>query len=234
MVQFERSLVWFRRDLRVSDHAALHHALRSSRAVYCVFVFDTAILRDLPRRDRRLEFIRASVAELDAGLRSRGGMLITRHGDAGKEIPALARRLAVEAVFVNHDYEPATISRDAAVARALQADGIAWNAFKDQVIFDGDEILTQAGQPFSVFTPYKNAWLKALATGAAEDSRIAPYEVDAYGANLAVPAAGPDLLAPVPSLDALGFEPTDLNELGIATGEAAAHRLLEEFRDRPI
>jgi deoxyribodipyrimidine photo-lyase len=233
MPRFERSLVWFRRDLRIGDHAALHHALRTSRAVYCVFVFDTAILQDLPRRDRRVGFIRASVAELDAELRLRGGMLITRHGDARNVIPELARRLAADAVFVNRDYEPAAISRDAAVARALETAGIALCDFKDQVIFEQGEIVTQAGSPFSVFTPYKNAWMKALAADAgAGDSRIAPYEVDTYCANLAPPIAEPDLGAPVPSLEALGFEPTDLNELGIGTGLSAAHCLLEEFQER--
>ncbi|HBZ06937.1 MAG TPA: deoxyribodipyrimidine photolyase, partial [Massilia sp.] len=88
-----KSLVWFRRDLRVFDHAALHHALRASGAVYCAFVFDTAILAGLPRDDRRLRFIHASLLELDAELRRLGGGLIVRHGAARELIPALAAEL---------------------------------------------------------------------------------------------------------------------------------------------
>ena len=101
------SLVWFRRDLRVEDHAALHHALRSSdrpgsRRVYCAFVFDTDILAALPaRRNRRLEFIRRSLVELDGILREHGGGLIVRQGRAREVIPALARELAVDEVHAN-------------------------------------------------------------------------------------------------------------------------------------
>ncbi|HEX7686478.1 MAG TPA: deoxyribodipyrimidine photo-lyase, partial [Burkholderiaceae bacterium] len=63
-----RALVWFRRDLRVDDHPALARALREADAVWCVFVLDAAILDPLPRRDRRVAFIRDSLAELDARL----------------------------------------------------------------------------------------------------------------------------------------------------------------------
>ena len=77
----DRALVWFRRDLRADDHAALHHALRHARQVWCVFVFDTTILDDLPRADRRVEFIHQGVQELDQRLRALGGGLLVRHGD---------------------------------------------------------------------------------------------------------------------------------------------------------
>src|SRR4051812_13124281 len=111
-----KSLLWFRRDLRAFDHAALHHALTSSAQVYCVFIYDTTILDKLPRADRRVEFIHACLAELDAELRQLGGHLIVRHADAAEEIVALAAALEVDAVFTNHDYEPQAIARDAAVA----------------------------------------------------------------------------------------------------------------------
>src|SRR5450830_1699913 len=111
-----KSLVWFRRDLRAFDHAALHHALRdaltgnpegSPDAVHCVFVFDTDILAGLPPADRRVRFIHASLAELDAELRRLGGGLLVRHGSAHTVIPQLAAELDVDAVHVNRDYEPA-------------------------------------------------------------------------------------------------------------------------------
>ncbi|MDE2204962.1 MAG: deoxyribodipyrimidine photo-lyase, partial [Burkholderiaceae bacterium] len=108
---FQRGLVWFRRDLRHIDHAALHYALRHCREVYCVFVFDRDILDALLERglqaDRRIEFIRASVEELRGALREAGGELIVVHDHPGHAIPELARTLGAEAVFANHDEEPA-------------------------------------------------------------------------------------------------------------------------------
>jgi deoxyribodipyrimidine photo-lyase len=158
------ALVWFRRDLRVQDHAALHHALKAHLRVYCVFVFDTTILDPLPRCDRRVEFILRAVEEVAAALREMGGALIVRHGDPLIEIPRLAAELSVVAVYANRDYEPAAIARDAEIQRRLRSGkpGADYLDFKDQVIFDRDEVMTQGGTPFSVFTPYKNAWLKRL------------------------------------------------------------------------
>ena len=93
------TLVWFRRDLRDFDHAALSTALADAKQVFCAFVFDTKILDELPSKcDRRVHFIHESLVELDAALRTKGGGLIVRHGWANSEIPALARELGVSAV----------------------------------------------------------------------------------------------------------------------------------------
>jgi deoxyribodipyrimidine photo-lyase len=157
------SLVWFRRDLRVDDHAALHHALLSSRRVVGVFVFDTDILAGLPSDDRRIQFLLDSVRELDARLRAMGGYLIVRHGRAAQVIPALAAELDAESVFANRDYEPQAIARDRAVLDALRAAGRSLQTFEDQVIVEQDEVLTLAGGPYAVFTPDRNAREKTLA-----------------------------------------------------------------------
>ena len=198
MMPISKSLVWFRRDLRAFDHAALHHALRASKAVYCVFVFDTDILAGLPRQDPRLRFIHASLVELDAELRRLGGGLVVRHGTARELIPALAAELQVDAVYVNGDYEPEAIARDAHVAAALAAAGRELLSFKDQVVFEKSEVLTLAGQPYGVFTPYKNAWLKRLA---AQPEVLAPWPVEPYAATFAQPPA-----SNMPSLGELGFD----------------------------
>ena len=224
MQRFDKSLVWFRRDLRNFDHAALHHAVMQSRSVWCTFVFDKEILDTLPRYDRRIEFILASVAELDAELRTAGGGLIVRHGRAEEEIPALAAELGVDAVFANRDYEPDAIRRDAAVAARLHATGRTWLSFKDQVIFDTDEVLSQSGKPFSVFTPYKNAWLKKL--HAAEELALAPNVFDSQQARIARPQST------LPTLAELGFEKTNLEQLGIRPGMSGAQALFEDFADR--
>jgi deoxyribodipyrimidine photo-lyase len=199
MMTMSKSLVWFRRDLRSFDHAALHHALTASNSVYCAFIFDTAILDGLPRGDRRVQFIHASLLELDAGLRLMKGGLLVRHGRAEQEIPRLAAELGVDAVFCNRDYEPQAIERDAVVDAALQAGGRRLFSFKDQVIFEKNEVPTLAGLPFSVFTPYKNAWLKRMA---AEPGCLAPLAVEPFAQRFAPSPAG----MAIPSLADLGFE----------------------------
>jgi deoxyribodipyrimidine photo-lyase len=217
------SLVWFRRDLRVDDHAALHHALLSSRRVVGVFVFDTDILAGLPSDDRRVQFLLDSVRELDARLRAMGGYLIVRHGRATQVIPALAAELDAESVFTNRDYEPQAIARDRAVQDALRAAGRSLQTFKDQVIFEQDEVLTLAGGPYAVFTPYKNAWLKRLAR---EPEALRPYATAPHAAALA-PAPADHAL---PSLADLGFVP---NAAPIAhPGMTGAEHLLAQFERR--
>ncbi|MDF3036138.1 MAG: phrB, partial [Paucimonas sp.] len=173
---YDRALVWFRRDLRLYDHAALHAALHQSRAVFCIFVFDSTILQKLPRKDRRVEFIFNSLRELNEELEARGSSLILVHGDPVEEIPKAARELSVDAVFANRDYEPSAEMRDSAVGQELQGMGCRFFGFKDQAIFDADEVMTQDGRPFSVFTPYKNAWLKKLsALEASGNDPLSPY-----------------------------------------------------------
>ena len=153
-----RALVWFRRDLRVDDHAALYHALQAARQVWCVFIFDRAILDPLPRADRRVEFILASLVVLDAELRARrrcgwGGGLIVRHGDAADEIPPWPP-LGVQAVFANHDDDPPALARDARVRGALADRGVALHT--SRTMSSSSATRCYPGRPpFTVFTPYK-------------------------------------------------------------------------------
>jgi len=231
------ALVWFRRDLRHTDHAALFHALKGARKVWCAFVFDTDILDGLPRRDRRVAFIRESLVELDQGLRElalQAGVphpeqvgLIVRHGKAQTEIPKLARELGVQNVYVNHDDEPGALARDAQVRGRLSDDGIMLYTFKDHVVFERDEVLTGNDTPYSVFSPYKRAWLKKL-----EPYYLKPYALTPHARHLAaIPAA---LLRPlgqaVPTLAELGFEPVD--DLLLPCGMSGAASLLADFVPR--
>jgi deoxyribodipyrimidine photo-lyase len=220
----DAALVWLRRDLRLDDHAALHHALRSARKVWCAFIFDTTILDALPRADRRVEFIHHSIVELDGLLRAHGGGLIVRHGDPLQEIPAISCALGVQAVHINRDYEPAAVARDAQVRGALAHAGIALHSHKDQVIFETDEILTLAGSPFSVFTPYKNAWLKKL-----DGYYLRAYPVQRHiGALAPVPEA---LDRGVPTLNDLDFLPTDM-AARLHPGASGGATLLLDFLER--
>lgn len=222
-MQYEKSLVWFRRDLRDFDHAALYHALKHSAKVYCAFVFDTAILDKLTdKADRRVAFIWESVRELKAALQNKGGDLIVLHGRAADEIPTLANTLQVQAVFTNHDYEPSAIARDLLVEAQLQTSNIAFHHYKDQVIFEKDEVLTMTGKPYNVFTPYKNKWLNTV-----NDFYLKTYPVDAYLHHLAKPETN-DLI----SLELLGFQRTNLSHMRLPTGMSGGAALFADFSAR--
>ncbi|MEO6293445.1 MAG: deoxyribodipyrimidine photo-lyase, partial [Burkholderiaceae bacterium] len=239
--QFDTGLMWFRRDLRADDNAALYHALKSCKTVFCVFIFDRQILDALPRSDRRVEFIRESLVELDASLRklaekvagevagrvagkSQAGLMV-RHAWASEALPQLAQQLGVQAVFTNHDYEPQAIARDAAVLGSLAKLGIAFHTCKDHVIFERTEVLTQLGKPYGVFTPYKNAYLKKL-----DDFYLKSYPVEAYADALANRPA--NYQQAVPTLADIGFEKTKLSTLKIPTGASGGRQLFEDFFDR--
>ena len=232
---FERALVWLRRDLRLHDHAALAAACRQARQVWCVFVFDTPILAPLPRQDRRVEFIQRSVVALDAELDALGQRhghppgavrLIVRHGVAADDVPALAAHLNVQLVCLNHDDEPDALVRDALVRQRLAAQGVACHSFKDHVIFERNEVLTGSGRPYSVFTPYKNAWLKRLRAdeGALAEHAPAHAALAPWPHKLGAPG--------VPDLAALGFAPTNLSALPLPCGSAGGHALLADFLPR--
>ncbi|EHR73029.1 deoxyribodipyrimidine photolyase [Burkholderiales bacterium JOSHI_001] len=228
---FDRALVWFRRDLRADDHAALSQALRSAHQVWCAFVFDRAILDTLPRADRRVEFIHHSLVDLDAQLRALGQShgvdgagLIVLHGHATAALPRLAAELGVQAVFSHHDDEPDALARDAKVLGALADAGILLRSFKDVVVFERSEVLTGAGGAYNVFTPYKNAWLRRVQ---ADD--LAAHAVARHAAAL---AALPEGRGGIPSLAQIGFEPTNLRALKLPTGSSGAHELLDDFLER--
>jgi deoxyribodipyrimidine photo-lyase len=229
---YDRGLVWFRRDLRASDHHALHQALSHCREVLCLFVLDREILDELPRSDRRVEFILGSLEELDQRLRELGAAngrkragLLVEHGWARQALPELVARWQVQAVFANHDDEPQALSRDAQVARALAQQGVVFHSFKDHVIFERQEVLTQSGRPYGVFTPYKKAWLNSLT-----DRHLAGWPIEPHAAALADRPEGPQ--ARVPTLADIGFETSNLRQLGIAPGERAAAALLQDFLGR--
>lgn len=229
----DRALVWFRRDLRADDHAALYAACRGAREVFCAFVFDTDILDPLPRADRRVEFIRDSLVDLDGQLRalalSHGvadAGLIVRHGKGAQEIARLAHQLGVQAVYASHDDEPAALQRDAATRGLLADHGVLLHTVKDHVIFERSEVLTAGGTPYTVFTPYKNAWLKKC-----DEFYLRAWPVARHAGSLASwPKEAGE--AGIPTLQAIGFQPTELHSLRLPTGSAGARELLADFLER--
>ena len=226
---YDAGLVWFRRDLRLQDHAALSAALQQCQRVHCAFVLDRDILDPLSRSDRRVEFILACLVELDQDLRALAGHpqagLIVRHGRASDTLPALAQQLGVQAVFAAHDYEPQAQTRDAQVRGALATQGIALHTCKDQVLFEGRELLTRSSTPYTVFPPYKRAWLERL-----QSCGLPTHDTQALASALALRPES--LCAAVPTLADIGFVPTNLDRLHLPPGSRGARQLLDDFLAR--
>ncbi|MCB0366812.1 MAG: deoxyribodipyrimidine photo-lyase [Bdellovibrionaceae bacterium] len=218
---YSKSLVWFRRDLRLQDHRALSEACRQSKQVYVVFVLDTNILNRLSeKQDRRVAFIHEALVDLDKGLMSHGGRLIVLHGNPIELIPQLAQELAVEAVFTNEDYEAYAKTRDHQVAKALHNLGVDWHSFKDHVVFSGSEILKSDGTPYRVFTPYKKAWLRALKADHVAEAKPNFKRLASMSPAMAKKWS-------LPGLPALGFKAVDS---GMEATVKAAKKALADFK----
>jgi len=157
------SVFWFRRDLRLEDNTGLWHALQSGYRILPVFIFDVNILDRLDAKyDRRISFIHGALNDLQKQLTSAGTSLKVLHGTPGDAIRKIMSDFDVKAVYANHDYEPYAETRDRHIEGILKESGIPFHTFKDQVIFEKDEVVKSDGAPYTVFTPYARAWKKAL------------------------------------------------------------------------
>lgn len=156
-------ICWLRRDLRLDDQAALYHALKSGVPVLPVFVFDRNILDDLQdKQDRRVEFIQGALMAIKSKLEGSGSSLYMFYGTPLEMFDSLLQQYDVKQVFTNHDYEPYAIQRDKSVGDWLQSKGIAFHTYKDQVVFEKDEVTKDDGKPYTVFTPYSRKWKAKL------------------------------------------------------------------------
>lgn len=154
-VEGDVALVWLRRDLRLADNAALYYALRENSKVLPLFIFDKVILDNLEDRDdARVTFIHQSIEGIKTELEALGSSILVLHGDPIE----IFRKLKPAAVYTNHDYEPYAVRRDETVKGILEAKGARFKTYKDQVIFDKDEVLKDDGSPYTVFTPYSRKW----------------------------------------------------------------------------
>ena len=194
------SIFWFRRDLRLYDNAGLYYALRGNFPVVPVFLFDTNILDNLEdKKDRRVEFIHKTLVGMQEDLAQLDTSLEVYYGTSERVFQKLLEKFNIQTVFTNHDYEPYAIERDAAIKRLLAQRNISFKSFKDQVIFEKDEVLKVDGKPYTVYTPYSEKW-KDRATA----FYIKPYPVKKYFNNFFKQPAGKVL-----SLDSMGFKGTN-------------------------
>ncbi len=157
------SIFWFRRDLRLDDNAGLYHALSSDTPVLPIFIFDTTILNKLEdKQDRRVDYIHQAVSSLNTELRAFHTSLHTFYGNPLEIFKTLTENYAIQEVFCNRDYEPQTIGRDIEIYEFFKSQNIPFKAFKDQVIFDKNDVLKNDGKPYTVYTPYSRKWKELL------------------------------------------------------------------------
>jgi deoxyribodipyrimidine photo-lyase len=156
------NVFWFRRDLRLEDNHALSSAVVTGLPVLPLFIFDTNITDDLPEDDPRINFIYQQLDSLNKELVRSGGSILVLKGDPVNIWEELISEFDINAVFINEDYEPYAIKRDSDIGLLLKNHNISLFRFKDQVIFEKDEILKNDGSPYTVFTPYKDKWLHTL------------------------------------------------------------------------
>jgi len=156
------NIFWFRRDLRLDDNRALNKALNSGLPVLPVFIFDTDITDELPPDDPRISFIHETLSSVSMTLRKEGSSVYALSGAPADIWDRLVKSFEINAVFAARDYEPYAIQRDNAIEQLLQKSGISFLRIKDQVIFEEAEILKPDNKPYTIFTPYRNSWLKKL------------------------------------------------------------------------
>jgi deoxyribodipyrimidine photo-lyase len=221
--KYNNSLVWFRRDLRDYDHAALYHALQESSHVFCIFIFDKKILNALKNKeDKRVEFIWESVRELKESLIKKKSDLIVTYDYASKAISRVIDEFKIEAIYTNRDYEPQAIKRDEEIKNLAIKKNVALYDFKDQVVFEKNDILTALEKPYTVFSPYKNNYLKKLS-----HTTLPRFDIEPFIKNFSRFKSEPLL-----TLKDMGFRYSNLSQIKIHTGMTGGKLLVNDFKKR--
>jgi deoxyribodipyrimidine photo-lyase len=157
------NIFWFRRDLRLEDNTGLYQVLSHDIPVLPVFIFDELILSKLDdKADSRIRFIYDEVKRLKEQLEKTGSSLLIRYGKPVEIFTGIIEEYEINAVYTNHDYEPYAQGRDKKVKSILNARGIDFYSYKDQVIFEKNEVVKDSGEPYTVFTPYAKKWRSAF------------------------------------------------------------------------
>ncbi len=155
----EVAVFWFRRDVRLKDNCALYHALNANYEVLPIFIFDKEILSELPKNDPRVQFIHQTLEDINNQLKKENTSLLILNDTVENAWKCILSKFSVKQVFFNRDYEPYALQRDSKITELCESLGIQVFSYKDQVIFEKDEITKDDGKPYTVYTPYKNKWL---------------------------------------------------------------------------
>lgn len=154
------TLFWFRRDLRLTDNIGLFEALKSNTNVLPIFIFDENILNELDIDDARVQFIHESLNAINSELNTFNSSVLCLKGKPLDIWKQLIKNYTIKSVYTNTDYEPYAKTRDTEVEALLTENNITFHSFKDHLIFEPHEVLKQDGNPYTVYTPFKNKWLE--------------------------------------------------------------------------
>jgi deoxyribodipyrimidine photo-lyase len=217
------AVFWFRRDLRLDDNAGLYHALKSKDSVLPIFIFDKNILDKLEdKNDKRVEFIHDAILDLNTKLIELNSSIKVFYSTPEKAFKELVKEYDITTVYTNHDYEPYADERDLAVKEFLVKHKIEFKSYKDQCIFEKDEVTKDDGKPYTIFTPYSRKWKLRLT-----DYHVKPYPNKKYFSNFLKSKS-----FQIPTLKQLGFENTDL-ETPLKTISKSIVTNYKEQRDFP-
>lgn len=195
------AIFWFRRDLRLNDNAGLYHALKSGHKVLPIFIFDKNILDELSdKQDARVNFIHQSLQAIKEELAKRGTAIKIFYDTPQKAFEDLLTEYSIDAVYTNRDYEPYATKRDKDIEALLAGQNIPFYTYKDQVIFERDEIVKDDKTPYTVYTPYSKKWRTKI-----NDFYLKSYPVEKYKSNFLKHGG-----FAIPSLKEIGFEPVDI------------------------
>jgi len=174
------SIFWFRRDLRLNDNKGLFEALKNEENVLPIFIFDKQILESLPEDDARVSFIFETLQTMRETLQNKYNSTLTLyHGNPLDVYKQLIETHNIKAVYTNHDYEPYAKDRDTEIKSFLEERNITFKTFKDQVIFEKDEIVKSDGTPYVVYTPYMKLWKQTF-----KSHKLETYNTEDYFKNL--------------------------------------------------
>ena len=199
----EIAIFWHRRDLRTADNAGLYYALKSGLPLVPIFIFDKNILDKLANKsDKRVNFIHEQIAELKLEYQKLGADLWVEYNEVIPVFEKLLSKYHIKKVYTNHDYEPLAIARDETVKLFLNKQGIELSSFKDQCIFEKNEVTKDDGKPYTVFTPYSKKWKAKL-----NDFYLKAYPTEKYFYGLL------KIKTPQPLIDLteMGFEKVAVN-----------------------
>ena len=159
------NIFWFRRDLRLDDNVGFYNALKSEHPVLPIFIFDEEILKKLPKDDARITFIYETLQKMRSKLEDKNNSSIAVfHGEPATIYKNLLEKYNIDTVFTNRDYEPYAKDRDDKIQQLLNDNNIKFKTFKDQVIFEQNEVTKKDGLPYVVYTPYMKVWKEQFKT----------------------------------------------------------------------
>ena len=217
------TIFWFRRDLRLEDNAGLFHALNAAENVLPIFIFDKNILDKLSnKKDARVEFIHDAITKIHQQLADLGSSIEVIFDTPINAFETLLNKYNVSSVFTNHDYEFYGIERDRLIQEMLGSKGIEFTSFKDQVIFEKDEVTKDDGKPYTVFTPYSKKWKALLAIKGIQTFEIAPK----HNSFIKIKPTN------IPSLEDIGFVKSGI-AFPVETADELIIKNYKEKRDIP-